>query len=153
MKIPLSEAETRRCVWVGTERQLAAIAQGRRSYFVTAAGELGVHIVGALGEYAVAKGLGLEFWEPNIGGNDRAAGDVAGWHVRATCRPPGELVVRDHDPHGGRFVLVVGEPPCLTIAGWIFGREAHRSEWRRAPHGWTPAWFVPASELRQWEDR
>jgi hypothetical protein len=151
VRVVLSELEIKRATTVGIERQLCALAQGRRPYFVTPCGLMHANIVGALGELTVAKALGRE-WAPNVGGNDSATGDVAGLHVRASVARM-RLPIREGDPDAGAFVFVTGEPPELVIRGWMRAGDAKaHPEWRdRGPFtGNVRTWGVPAGELEPW---
>lgn len=156
--VALEASEVRHAALVGISRHLAALSQGRRNPDLTrtdAAWQCDIE--GALGELAVAKALGV-FWEPNVGGNDKNDGDVAGWHVRATARPAGSLIIHNRDPDDALFVLVTGEPPCLHIRGWLYGHEAKQTHyWRNAASNGAPlprpAYFVPADDLMPWDSR
>jgi hypothetical protein len=55
--------------------------------------------------------------------------------VRATRRENGCLIVRDNDADDRQFVLVVGDPPVVRIAGYLRGGDAKRDKWLRDPHG------------------
>lgn len=110
-------------------------------------------ITGALGELAVAKALGT-YWAPSVRDRDKRRGDVDGLQVRATWRRDGRLVIRPDDADDQPFVLVVGEPPDLSIVGWIYPRDARaHSEWRAAPNGGPPATMVPGAALFDWDER
>src|SRR5262249_778907 len=82
------------------------------------------NIVGALGECAVAKALCVH-WLPALD-PDTGIGDVEGWHVRTTANPERQsLIVREHDPPDGRYVLVIGNGfDRWEIIGWLYGHEA-----------------------------
>jgi hypothetical protein len=141
-------------VLVGTRRRLFANQQKRTSRFPYPheGGNLMADIVGAIGELVVAKSLGI-YWSPSVGARDSDVGDVAGYQVRATTIAGASLVIRDNDRDERPYVLVIGEPPRLTIAGWIYPPSARRVEWRRSPNGGPPAYFVPAGSLRPWDER
>lgn len=106
-------------------------------------------IIGALGELAFAKGCN-RFWSGSVG--TYKAGDVGEIQVR-TCTKPGHcLIVREDDADDDRFVLVRMEEgtrrPRFHLVGWVYGREAKQPQYRRAPVGRPPAYFVPDSALR-----
>lgn len=151
MIVELAPHEIRNAVLVGVGRELAAQSQRRRHLFPARCGGLSCHIVGALAELAVAKAFGI-YWTPNVGGNDHGTGDVEAFQVRASVQSDALLPIRDHDAEGDAFVFVTGEPPCLTIRGWIWGREGMRDDWRCAPNGGPPAWMVPQSALRPFDE-
>jgi hypothetical protein len=62
--------------------------------------------------------------------------------VRHTYRDDGCLIVRDNDDPGRYYVLVTGNPPTLTIHGWIPGDRARAVGEVRNPHGYRSSWFV-----------
>lgn len=122
--------------------------------------------LGAAGELAVAKHLGIPFEgsvntfhkEPDVVMPSRN-GRPAGVDVRSTTRiADGHLIIRDNDHIERPFVLVIatGFPlRPLWIAGWAYGYEVQPRH-VRAPHGKPKAWFIPQNELhkipREWRD-
>ena len=145
--VELEAHEVRHAVLVGVGRTLAARSQHRRPRYVGSITFLG-DIVGAVGELVVAKALGV-YWAPNVGGNDHATGDVDGLQVRATMRTPPRLPIRETDqPADQVFVLVIGQPPGMSIAGWLRAGDAKRAEW------WDDRdheWKVPVDALHEWD--
>jgi hypothetical protein len=104
--------------------------------------------LGAAGEFAVAKHLGIAY-DGSVNTFHKAP-DVGRFDVRTTTRiEDGCLIIRDNDHIERPFVLVLGAGfpgRPLYVAGWMWGyRIAPRHE--RAPHGHPKAWFVPQSEL------
>jgi hypothetical protein len=150
--VEVTKSEVMHAVWVGGARHAVAISQGRHNDIVQVDADWQCDIEGAIGELVVAKALG-RFWTPNIGGNDKADGDVAGYHVRACRRRDGSLIIRDADPDEAVFVLVTGEPFRLYIPGWLHAGSGKRPQYRRAPNGGPPAYFVPAGDLQPWDGR
>lgn len=104
-------------------------------------------VVGACGEMVVAKALDC-YWIPSVNTFHVESDLRRDVEVRATAGTSNRLIVRANDPDDRMYVLVVGEPPTMTVVGWIYGHEAKRDEWRDNPHGHRPAWFVPQSALR-----
>lgn len=102
------------------------------------------HVVGALGELAVAKLLGRYAAREHT---DRATGDVAGLQVRATWLDAGRLILRTRDVDEAWYVLVRGMPPDLEVVGAITGGAGKRPEWWKAPNGRAGAWFIPDEAL------
>lgn len=145
---------------IGVRRRVNATRAGRRDYF-NATEPWGREVRGALAELAFAKGANL-YW-PAATEPDRLTGDVAGFHVRSRLKDHGDLVIRDHDPDGGIFVLMTllserpapGRPLCeillrWRIAGWVRGDEGRRVG-RRVEED-HPAFFVPQDRLHPWTD-
>lgn len=110
------------------------------------------HIIGVLGETALAKWLGV-YYAPTVGSLDTPFGDVArSFHVKATLRSDGELIVRHHDPADFPYVLAIVSLPDVRLVGWLHGHEA------KQPGYWLDrnpslgvhraAYFVPQRDLR-----
>jgi hypothetical protein len=58
-----------------------------------------------------------------------------------------ELIVRDDDAPGARFLLVTGQCPRYCVRGWILGADARRDAWRQTHGDREPAYFVPHAAL------
>lgn len=103
-------------------------------------------IVGACGEMAAAKALNV-FWSPSVNTFHRSSDLPGGIEVRSTTEIANSLIVRDNDRDDWAYILVVGNPPIMTVVGWLFGYEAKSEKFLRNPHNNRPAWFVPQPEL------
>jgi hypothetical protein len=147
MRIELTTVELLFAAYEGVLRQVRALSRGLEH----AAGYDGsdpwlIHIEGAAAERAVAKALGI-YW-PNSQGPEHG-GDLPGEReVRWVKQAHLSLIIRPGDPPERRYYLVSGREGSYTVHGWIFGHEARREEWSKAPNGRSPAWFVPQSVLR-----
>lgn len=102
------------------------------------------HLVGALGEAALAKHLGI-YWSVGV----VRAPDVGGYQVRATTRADGCLIVHDGDDADAPYILAVVAPRrfAVRLVGWLRGREAQQGRYWRETTG-RPAYFVPQGALR-----
>lgn len=101
-----------------------------------------IHILGAVGEFAVAKRFRL-FWSGNMG--FLKAPDVADLEVRSTTGG-GRLILHPTSPDDHIFVhLAFGNGLTeAVVRGWMFGREGKRPEWWKDPSQKNrPAFFVP----------
>jgi hypothetical protein len=116
---------------------------GRRDAYAFRGNGLAAHRLGAVGEYAVAKSLGL-FWD---GPGELRAPDVGLLEVRTRSRHSFDLIVHPRDPDERAVVLVTCEEYVFRIHGWIWARDAKRERWWRDPAGGRPAYFVPQSAL------
>lgn len=107
---------------------------------------LGIHVLGAAGELAVARVLG-RYWAGDVASFKRA--DLGhSVQVRTRSRPDYDLIIRHDDNPEDVYVLVTGTPTRLRVHGWIRGAEGRKDEWLKT-HGDRPAaWFVPQSALR-----
>jgi hypothetical protein len=103
------------------------------------------HIEGACAEVGGGKALG-RYWNLDI--NAFSTGDdVAGFQVRR-ADPDERLIIRPADADSKRFILVTGTVPNFEVHGVIRAGEAkEHPEWRFAPNGRPPAWFVPSGSL------
>lgn len=155
--VDLCWTEVRVAAMVGVERNTRAMWQGSTHAYGAKGHDKGwqFNIVGTIGEYAVAKALGLyaPFSDSRA---DLYAGDLIfpafdgprGIQVRATTLDRGALLVHPRDPDDQPFVLVTGQPPRLTVRGWLFGFEAKDPvHWREAGMR-HPAFAVPQDVLR-----
>lgn len=102
-------------------------------------------ITGACGELVVAKFVD-RFWSGQLGNyKARDAGPV---QVRTTRYTDGHLLLYDTDVDDHPFVLVFGEAPEFTMAGWLYAREGKLPLYARVtPHG-KPAYWVPQRALK-----
>lgn len=115
--------------------------------------DLGIdrHVIGAMGEFAVARLLGLN-WNPVTGVTDTARGDLENLQVKSITARNRSLIVRPHDPDEFPYVLVFVSMMEAEILGWISGKEAKRSHYfreadpSRGIH--QAAYFVPAKDLK-----
>lgn len=104
-------------------------------------------IIGACGERAWCK-YRNQHWDASFNTFHRVADAAGGVEVRSTTRDDGCLIIRHNDDADRWYVLIVGEPPLLRVAGYIKGEDAKIAEWVRDPHRQRPAWFVPQSALK-----
>lgn len=110
-------------------------------------------IEGALAESALAKALG-QYWRGAGPLDERHHPDVADFDVRATKYENGHLIIHPDDANKRRFYLVTGSDGEYRIAGWCYGEEGKRERWWRDPTGkGRPAFFVPQSELREFNGK
>jgi len=104
-------------------------------------------LYGAIGEYAVARHLGLQpdFGTPPPG--IRNAADLPGnIEVKTARNHNHRLIVQYDDDPTKRFVLVTVAQTVL-IRGWITGTDAMRDTYRDDPVGGRPAYFIPVDAL------
>jgi len=103
------------------------------------------HTTGAIGEFAVAKALGLYpgFTINNFDGPDIKP-DI---QVRATHK--GRLILTNRDKDSEKYVLVLGYGPELDVVGWVWGHEGKQEKWLAdMKNGRPPAYFVSTEALR-----
>lgn len=142
MNVTLSAQEVAAGAMVGVRRRYTST---RRVDTANQGKSWDTDIVGALGECAVAKAVGL-YWSPDV--NVFAIPDVGdSIHVRSTNRSNGCLIIRPDDPDGV-YVLAVGEVKDWRVCGWISSDEGKTERFWRTDRGDPHAWWVPQSALR-----
>jgi hypothetical protein len=153
--VDLADAELQWAADVSKVRHDDSVAKGYEQKHGCSESEGVVDYIGACGELAFCKAMGL-YWEARIGNFKEA--DV-GVDIQVRTAPSklkfaphnfGRLIVRPADTLAHRFVLVTGNPPHFFVKGWILGENAQRDEW------WCenvadrpPAWFVPWRALNR----
>lgn len=100
------------------------------------------HIEGACGELACAKYLG-RFWSGSVD-TFHAGADIGNdIQVRTSGKDDYCLIVYDSDPDAHAYFLLVGALGSYRIAGWLYGHEAKRAEWKTVKQaGRPPAYFI-----------
>jgi len=107
------------------------------------------HVVGALGEMAFAKWVGI-FWSGSLG--DYRADDVGPYQVRAIVKERHSLIIRPVDKDDKKFILVWDQTPKYFLMGWQWAGNIKRQVFVREPNGRDPAFFVPQAALFSMED-
>ena len=112
---------------------------------VKKADESANYILGAVGEYAVAKYLG-KFFDGNVGNLD--AVDVAGeYEVKTTPVPSGHLIIKPEAKEAKPFVLAVVEDMMVRLPGWMKGTDIKHEQYKRADQHGRVLYWVPQSDL------
>lgn len=146
--VRLTEGEMLIGSMVGSIRQVQNIRDRRQDAYNLKKHGWFNHILGALGEQAVAKELNI-FWSGSIG-NLRAS-DVGGYEVRTRSSHWHDLILHKEDHDDREFILVTGNGSDykFCMRGWMYGREAKQERYWADPSGdnrW--AYFVAQAELR-----
>jgi hypothetical protein len=143
--VSLEWFELSRAALVGVSRNVEAMRRGCENR-MPINNEWEIHILGACGECAFAKGTG-RYW--NGGVNTFKGSDIGrNIQVRTRSRHDYELIVRPDDSDDDVFVLVTGGPAQFILRGWIKGADARKQEFLHNHGGHPPAFFVPHSALR-----
>lgn len=131
---------------VGITRQVDNIRFNRHDRNGPVGDPWTAHILGALGELAVA-GYIDRFWSGQLG--DFKARDAGPLQVRATHRATDRLVLHEWDGNEQAFVLVTPgvRPADVVLRGWLYGREGKDADYWTEPVDGRPAFFVPQGEL------
>ena len=141
MLIELTLFECEMMAALGVKRRLVSIRDKRVDKI---APQFDADIVGAIGEYAVARALGKPF-QPLL--NTFKLPDVGELQVRATRWPRGHLIVREDDPEGV-YVLVTVNEPRAEVHGWLTAKEARQDKyWGNPDETRAACWSVPQYDL------
>ena len=152
----ISPDEWSLCVQVGHAREMDSIKRkgkdnlNKKDNWLD---ELNPHIVGCVGELAVAKVIGVS-WTGDVG-TFASKSDLSGnVQVRHRTNPTWQLIVRDKDKDDDLFILSRGMPPSLVeVVGWIQGRDAKNAEWLKDYGNYgKPSFFVPDNQLKSMEE-
>ena len=144
-EILLSWTEVALAAQVGLKRQLNAIKDGRKDQHGFKGDGWETHIVGACGELAAAKAIGV-YWTPTVD-TFKSGGDIGKLQVRTRSLSWHELYIRPDDRVSDVFILVTGAIPSFTVRGWYPATQARRDEWWKDHGNRDFAWFVPQREL------
>jgi len=148
-EVHLTAGECDLAAYEGARREVGRLNAGLRDRFEPATDTWHIDIEGAASERAVAKVLGI-YLEPHLTPQAPGEPDVGPWHVRWTRHPVGHLLLYQHDPDQGVFILVVGEMPDYVVVGSIRARDGKRGEWWRDD---TSSWWVPQHALRDFDPK
>ncbi len=156
MIVHLTDGELRAAAFLGGRRDEASRARGLKAGHGFGAesntdAAAAIDILGAEGEYAVAKALGLPMPDTV---NTFKLPDLPGrLQVRASNHPKCHLLVRPKDADGDSYVLVQAlGGGRFDVLGWLPGRAAKRPEYEYAKNGRPPVYLVPRQKLRRVED-
>lgn len=120
--VTLTGAELRQAAHGGVERNIDAMKRGRKSYQTDRPDHeqnwWQSHIIGAIGEFAVAKALGLA-WNPTIGQVDQK--DVGEFEVRTSELPNPVLRFRAHNDPASHYILAGLKQNKVLLHGWLPG--------------------------------
>ena len=153
MIVTLTPGEVAHAKRIGASRQRMHEEAGHADAKVMRTSGASVHVLGALGELAVARALGLRWdgaffpdaeWQAwRVNGHD-----VSSLEVRSTPRAGGRLLIQRDDEDHAPFVLVRGHAhPQYEVVGWLWGGEGKRAEWWRDVGYGRPCFFVPNERL------
>lgn len=142
-QIKLSTWEMMIAANAGVMRQVQNLQKGRTpSYGVDEQSHWQIHIEGCLGEYALAKYLGV-YWA----GNGFRQSDVGIYEVRTGSKDNYRLILHPDDADDKYFWLLCGGNGKYEVKGWILGRDGKKKEYWQDPVGGRPAYFVPQNKL------
>jgi hypothetical protein len=151
IEVELTKSEVFTAAMVGLQRQCSSLFKKSKNRFeIEKEKEWGIHIIGAMGEAAAARGLGM-YWPMSVD-TYKDPDILPNIQVRTRTKDDGDLIVRDDDDDNEIFVLVTGTGPKFMLRGYVTGKEAKKKEWLKSPNGWKAAYFVPQSKLKSIED-
>lgn len=146
--ITLAPSEILMAAQVGLMRQVQNLKRRvKEKYGAHPSQDWQLNIEGALGEYALAKYLGLHWG----GCGDYGSPDVGGiFDCRTSWRDDAALRLHEKDPDDRAFFLLTGVNGVYTVRGWMYARDGKKEEFWSDPTGKNrPAFFVPQHLLHQ----
>lgn len=152
IQIRLTEGDLERAHSEAQRRQdynQARNLKGRNRAAATGDEALRLHILGCVGELAVAKYLGMESRVFDAQGPIRGSSDLPG-NIEVKTRPKAnyDLLVQFGDDPNKIFVLVTHEGgESAHVRGWIRGKDAMRKEYVRELVRGRPCYVIPQKAL------
>ncbi len=145
-QLALAEAEAKRRQVHNESRGL----KGRNKAPDKGEKALKMHLLGCIGEVAVADYLGLQEHLFEAQSPIPGAADLPGnIEVKARSKHNYDLLIQLTDDPNKIFVLTTHEGGGLThVVGWIRGQDAMRKEWIREFVRGRPCYAVPQGELQ-----
>ena len=129
----------------GLMRRLHAIRKGRRDPTGARAAEKWGHdVVGALGEYAICKALGLH-WDATVGRLDAA--DAGRLEVRCTTYLRGHLILHPRDHPDRSYILTLLHDTTIHTPGWLPGSVGMSPQYLQADARHGEAYYIPQADL------
>jgi hypothetical protein len=153
MEVTLTWAEVEAAAYAGMKRQLLALHDRRPDYHgFRESDPWGTHIESAGSELAVSKATGYS-WTAWARRPQEVTADVGdNVQVRRRGTRGFNLLLHPADDAEHRFVLVFGELPTYTLAGWCSGEFGKSPEFWGDPHGTgRPCFWVPEARLEPME--
>ena len=136
--VTLNEAELEEAALGGVRRRIHGITRGRRSTHPETPDHLQnwwqSDIIGAMGEFAVAKALGVT-WDATIGRVDRK--DVLDFEVRTTERPKPQLRYLLHNDPNSKYILCSYRGNQVLIQGWLPGHTIRALDYMKFENVWV----------------
>lgn len=144
MKITLTTYEIVMAAICGMMRQVENIKKNRAPYYgAGCTNDWQLHVEGALGEYALAKYLNINW----AGKGALRLNDVGEFDVRTRSKDHYELILHPTDPDDRIFWLLCGNNGTYSIKGWIYARDGKQKQYWKDPAKGRPAFFVPHAAL------
>lgn len=135
VRVVLSDDEWAYAAHAGVNRMIRGIQKRRVPNQTTAYHKQNwwqSHIVGCIGEMAVAKALGAEWLDTE---NDVDGYDVLNYQVRSTEKPDPELIVRSRDNPNDTFILCRVYNNKVLIYGFATGLDVRQRGWPKYEAG------------------
>lgn len=148
--LTLSWSEVMLAINAGVMRRVYAVKSGKAGVYGARDESVWDNdINGAIAEMGCAKWANV-FWNGTVGVT--TSPDVGKWQVRSKVIKGHRLVVRPSDNDGDVFVSVLVQIPNVVLCGWLFGRDAKRSEWLQTFEPKPAMYFVEDQFLRPMDE-
>ena len=148
--VSLSADDFGLCLHLASDRTVESLRANRKDAIFDKdhIAAFNVHLLGAIGEVAFAKWLGVyPSWScRQFKGMAADVGDR--YEIRHRASKAHDLILRGGEPVDRVYVLTRGVPPePIEVSGWTTGTEHRRDEFLMDYGSHGEAWFVPASQL------
>ncbi len=144
IEVRLTSAQMLIAAQVGVQRQVQNLSRNNQDvYGASKLAGWQMHIEGAMGEFALAKHLGI-FWD---GKGEWRMRDVGDFDVRTRSKDYYDLIVHDGDEDDRFIYLLTGVNGRYKVHGGMYAREAKQEKYWKDPAGGRPAYFVPQRDL------
>lgn len=144
IRVTLNSSDQRWATGVGEERLRTAIGKPKWAYKDGRSG-VSTHIVGAMGELALCRALGIE-WPHYVGVGRHMPDAHPFWEIRWSGRPL--MPVKPDDQVDQMVALVRGKIPTFEIVGYALAGWAQRTKAAEDPGARKrKAHFVPDYQL------
>ena len=148
--VQLNMNEVQYAVCVGVRRRMESLKNGyqelRGIAEKSAAVQWHANVIGAIAEFAFAKGAGLH-WPATVNADKNEPDVPPDWQVRWRGVPFGELIVRPDDSPNCRYAMMTGDNATFTFRGWMLGSEAMKYKLEDRYDRKEPAHWVPQGAL------
>lgn len=148
--VQLTMNEVQYAVCVGVRRRMESLKNGyqelRGIAEKSAAVQWHANVIGAIAEFAFAKGAGLH-WPATVNAKKNDPDVPPYWQVRWRGGANYDLIVRPDDSNDCRYALMTGDNATFTFRGWILGSEAKKHVLEDRHNRNEPAHWVPQGAL------
>jgi len=144
--VQLTSCEMVMAATAGIMRQVENVKAKRRPYYLAGnQRDWQIHVEGCLGEFALAKFLGIHW----TGKGALRAPDVGTVDVRTAGKNHYKLILHPDDDDDRPFWLLCGVNGRYSVKGWLRAGDGKKKEYWKDPADRGASWYVPQSVLNK----